>query len=192
MSEVSRAILFALATRRSIACADLADATGHSAREVQASLAELERSEMVAARSVDSPRIGLTPAGEKRALSVVEAERVALVPELSRLYLEFTPLNREVKAAVSGWQMSRPPDPGLLAALGRAHRRALPLLDRLSELRRRYASLHTRLAAAMARIEGGETRYVAGVAVDSFHSLWWQLHADLLAVLGRERGEADA
>src|SRR5262249_54568375 len=153
MSEASRAILFALATRRSIACADLADATGHSAREVEASLAELERAGMVAARSVDSPRIGLTPTGERRALSVVEAERGAPGPELSRLYLDFTSLNREVKAVISGWQLSRPPDPGLLAALGRAHRRALPLLDRLSGLRPRYASLHTRLAAAMARIE---------------------------------------
>jgi len=191
MTEAARAILFALATRRLLAADELGLATGHPSRVLDAALAELAQGGLVAPSPSDASRLRLTPQGEEQALAAVATERAALAAQLAPLYLEFAPLNRDVKAAVSRWQLGSGHASSLLGELGGAHRRALLLLDRLAGLRPRYASLRARLASAMARVEAGETSYVAGVTVDSFHSVWWQLHADLLAVLGRERGEAD-
>ena len=191
MSEASRAILFALATRRLLAANELGPATGHPPGELDAALAELAQTGLITPSASDASRFRLTPRGEEQALAIVAAERAALAAELAPLYLQFAPLNRDVKAAVSRWQLGSGHASSLIRELGGAHRRALPLLDRLAGLRPRYASLRARLVAAMARVEAGETSYVVGVRVDSFHSVWWQLHADLLAVLGRERGEAD-
>ena len=39
----------------------------------------------------------------------------------------------------------------------------------------------------MAAVGGGDTRFVASPRVDSYHSVWFELHEDLLATLGFER-----
>lgn len=46
-----------------------------------------------------------------------------------------------------------------------------------------------RAAAALTRAESGETDYVSGVRVDSFHTVWFQMHEHLLRITGRERPE---
>jgi hypothetical protein len=46
-----------------------------------------------------------------------------------------------------------------------------------------------RLAAAYDRALAGETDFVSGVRVDSYHTVWHELHEDLLRVLGRTRQE---
>ncbi|QJY48957.1 hypothetical protein [Pseudonocardia broussonetiae] len=46
-----------------------------------------------------------------------------------------------------------------------------------------------RLGTALTRAEGGETDYVSGVRVDSFHTVWFQMHEHLLRLTGREREE---
>jgi hypothetical protein len=45
-----------------------------------------------------------------------------------------------------------------------------------------------RLNAALDRISAGDNDYVSGVRVDSYHTVWFELHEDLLATLGIERG----
>ena len=45
-----------------------------------------------------------------------------------------------------------------------------------------------RSAAAPARVDAGERRWVDPPEVDSCHTVWIQLHEDLLATLGIPRG----
>ena len=112
---------------------------------------------------------------------------------LADVYVLFAALNREVKQLVYVWQTETPERrPALLANLGRLHRRTSPLLDSMVALDARYASYRERLASAVNRAGNGEHEYVSGLGVDSFHSVWWQLHSELLRALGRERSAADA
>lgn len=46
-----------------------------------------------------------------------------------------------------------------------------------------------RIAAALTRAESGETEYISGARVDSFHTIWFQMHEHLLRMLERERPE---
>jgi len=41
---------------------------------------------------------------------------------------------------------------------------------------------------AFVRASRGEHRWVDGLGIDSCHTVWMQLHEDLLATLGVERG----
>jgi pyruvate,orthophosphate dikinase len=45
-----------------------------------------------------------------------------------------------------------------------------------------------RLARSLARCLAGDRRYVAGVTVDSYHSVWFELHEYLIRLAGRTRG----
>lgn len=46
-----------------------------------------------------------------------------------------------------------------------------------------------RAGAALTRAESGENDYVSGVRVDSFHTVWFQMHEHILRITGRERPE---
>jgi hypothetical protein len=47
-----------------------------------------------------------------------------------------------------------------------------------------------RLAEAYDQVLAGQHEYVSGVRIDSYHTVWFELHEDLLRMLGREREEA--
>ena len=46
-----------------------------------------------------------------------------------------------------------------------------------------------RLDQAAAQATGGDGRYVASPRVDSYHSVWFELHEDLIRLTGRTRAE---
>ncbi len=80
-------------------------------------------------------------------------------------------------------------DDRVLDSLGSLGRRIGPLCAELSGRLARFAGYQDRYAAAMARVEGGERTWVDGVGLDSCHAVWFELHEDLLATLGIQRGE---
>ena len=55
---------------------------------------------------------------------------------------------------------------------------------------RRFGRYRPRLADALARAESGELRYVTDDTA-SYHSVWFQLHEDLLVTLGLTRWGRD-
>ena len=52
------------------------------------------------------------------------------------------------------------------------------------------ASTKTRLDEAYDKVLAGEHDWVSGARIDSYHTVWFELHEDLLRMLGREREEA--
>lgn len=203
---VCDAILFQLLLRGPLADAELAAATGAVEPVVASEIAGLVDRGLVA-RELRAGRdqVVLTAPGRDRTSAVIEAESSSLRPFVAPLDAEFGALNRRVKQILYRWQMRAVGstevlndhadaryDAQVLADLRAVHQAADRLLARLEPLRARYASLRRRLADALARAGDGARGAVAGVASDSFHAAWWELHADLLAVLGRTRGPDDA
>ncbi len=41
----------------------------------------------------------------------------------------------------------------------------------------------------MKRVAAGQSRWLDGLGIDSCHTVWMQLHEDLLASLGLQRGD---
>lgn len=80
-------------------------------------------------------------------------------------------------------------DAAIVDELGELHDRVDPVLAELIGAVPRFAAYRERLVAAYDRALAGDTDFVTGVRVDSYHTVWHELHEDMLRVLGRDREE---
>jgi hypothetical protein len=124
-------------------------------------------------------------------------------PAATEAYERFERINRELLALFTEWQMipaaggERVPndhsdadyDAGIVDRLGAQHERAEKVLDRFAELDPRLGVYRTRLDGAYDKVLAGDLDYVSGARIDSYHTVWFELHEDLLRMLGREREE---
>ena len=123
-------------------------------------------------------------------------------PDAAAAYERFERINRELLALFTDWQMvpaggERVPndhsdpeyDHKVIDRLGQQHDRAQRPLEQLSELEERLREYHRRLDSAYDKVLAGEIDFVSGARVDSYHTVWFELHEDLLRMLGREREE---
>ena len=61
-------------------------------------------------------------------------------------------------------------------------------VDRYRRSLTRFTGDHDRFAGALDRVRAGDTSWVTKVREDSCHTVWMELHEDLVATLGLERG----
>lgn len=115
----------------------------------------------------------------------------------------FLPLNARFQATCTDWQL-RPLigapmaandhtdfrwDARVLDSLGSLGRRMAPLVDEVAGELARFSGYADRYADALAHVQRGERAWVDGVGLDSCHGVWFEIHEDLLATLGRQRGQ---
>ena len=122
-------------------------------------------------------------------------------PEATATYERFERVNRELLKLFTDWQMmpaaggERIPndhsdpdyDNGIIDRLGAQHERAERILNGFAELEPRLAVYTQRLDDAYDKVLAGEHDWVSGARIDSYHTVWFELHEDLLRMLGRER-----
>jgi len=80
-------------------------------------------------------------------------------------------------------------DAALLERLGELHGETAAWLGALADRFPRYAAYRSRLGRALEQAQGGDQRFVASPRVDSYHSVWFELHEDLIRLAGRKREE---
>lgn len=114
----------------------------------------------------------------------------------------FLALNAKFQRTCTDWQLRPQPgdpmaandhsdfrwDDRVLAELAVLGGHLRPVTEPLSESLARFSGYPERYGEAMGRVERGQRRYVDGVGLQSCHAIWFQLHEDLLATLGIERG----
>jgi pyruvate,orthophosphate dikinase len=113
------------------------------------------------------------------------------------LYEEFCVLDAELKQIMTAWQLRGDStandhrdadyDRAVLQRLADLNARLGPLLKRLAPVSPRLAGYGARLDRAAARIAAGEHSYVARLIADSYHTVWFELHEDLLSLAGLTR-----
>jgi hypothetical protein len=114
-----------------------------------------------------------------------------------RAYDQFLLCNAELLRLATNWQV-RPGnvfndhhDPeydwAVLDRLTALDERVGPIVRRLGAVVARFDGYRPRLRAAVRRLHDGEHEWLASPAVDSYHTVWMQLHEDLLLALGLER-----
>ena len=113
------------------------------------------------------------------------------------MYESFEPLNREVLQLCTDWQVQpggalndhrdAAYDWSVIDRLTAADERAGPLLRTLAGAVPNFAPYRERLRTARRRVVDGEHDWFTSPRVDSYHTVWMELHEDLLAALGRER-----
>jgi hypothetical protein len=125
---------------------------------------------------------------------------------VSAAYLEFLPHNERLLRASTDWQL-RPSSTDPLAANDHSDQewdnRVLKELSALSQDLRdvcralgdvltRFEGYDDRFSAALERAQQGEHLWVNRPGTDSCHTVWMELHEDLVATLGIRRGEEPA
>ena len=72
--------------------------------------------------------------------------------------------------------------------LAAVHERIEPVLIALAGALWRFGRYPERLGNAMRRVQLGESEWFTKPLLDSYHTVWFELHEDLLATLGLQRG----
>jgi hypothetical protein len=203
MSDVELLVVHGLAVKKAGNAAAVATLLGREETDVATALDEAVAAGLaIGARDT----FMVTPAGrswlEERypdGFAGFRAEK-----EASEAYERFERVNRELLELFTDWQMmpsaggERVPndhfdkayDDGIVDRLGALHERAERTLDRFARLEPRLGVYKQRLDEAHDRVLAGEHDYVSGAHIDSYHTVWFELHEDLLRMLGREREEA--
>jgi hypothetical protein len=145
---------------------------------------------------------GLTDEGRAADAQWVLAELEAAEArgDVEAAYRDFLGLNPKLLQICSDWQMltvagtavlndHRDPDydAGVVDRLIKLDRSAQRILEVVSGRLSRFGAYRNRLTANLERVMAGETDRLAD-SLDSYHTVWFHLHEDLLATLGLERG----
>jgi pyruvate, orthophosphate dikinase len=146
----------------------------------------------------DTPRgWRLTPDGQTRLGELLDAERATVDrAAAAELHERFLVGDRALKELVTEFQVAGA-DPEACGAAAAAvaarlddfHGGASSLAEQAAALAPRLAPFGSRLANARAEVAGGDTRFVAHPLVDSYHSVWFELHEELLHLAGLTRAD---
>jgi len=178
----------------------VAAAVGLDVATVVEQLDKLLADELVLHREGRLAGWALTPAGrvEQQRLAAVDAEEAGATGAVRGAYERFLELNAPLLAVCTDWQVrggvpndhaDATYDEAVLERLRTIHDGVVPILADLGDALLRYRHYEPRLAAALARLDGGELEYFTKPLIDSYHTIWFELHEDLLTTLGIERSQ---
>ena len=140
----------------------------------------------------------LTPAGrtEHEKQLAAELDTSGARPVVEAAYAAFGELNPELLALCTDWQLrdgamndhtDAAHDRAVLDRLAALHVRARPVVAPLGEALARFAGYGPRLTKAAEKVARGDHDWIDKPLMDSYHTVWFELHEDLLATLGLER-----
>ncbi len=136
----------------------------------------------------DGQRARLTSAGKQRLAELLAAQLRTLDPtEIRSLAAEFELVNSEFKALLTEWQCSQADFDCYADRFDALHRRTRAVLDRLAALVPRLAAYPQRLDHAARTVRSGDPSWLASPLCDSYHTVWFELHQELIDLTGTDR-----
>jgi hypothetical protein len=146
-----------------------------------------------------APGWTLTPEGRQAHAEAARAELEGDArAEVDAAYRRFLALNPSLLQVCTDWQLRAGAvndhtddgyDADVVARLAELHTEALPVLDQLAGALDRFAGYAPRLQNALDRVRAGDDDWFTRPVLDSYHAVWFELHEDLLATLGLQRGD---
>jgi PEP-utilising enzyme, mobile domain len=135
----------------------------------------------------------LTPAGRARHVLLREdATSPAAQRVVAEAYASFLEPNKAFKQLTTQWQLERDGDRGQFAGrLEQINDAVLAVVDQAAQAQPRFAGYRPRFEAALDRFRAGDDDALAKPMTGSYHDVWMEFHEDLLATLGRPRGDDD-
>lgn len=177
----------------------LATSLDLSADEATANIAQLQRQALVAPAGT---AWRITPDGRTALADWVSQERSGVDQHaLGKDYHAFDPVNSHFKQIVSDWQLrdgapndhaDAAYDNAIIARLVELDAGFSPLLSHMVAIAPRLAHYPARLDRALQRLREGDASWLARPISDSYHTVWFELHEDLIGLLGLSRVEEAA
>jgi len=177
--------------------ADLADTIDEDPAEIAQTL----QTAVDAGLIIEGKTVRLSPEGRTRLDELLAAERSSADQTvIAAAYEDFRGVNADFKALVADWQLrdGQPNshddahyDAAVLSRLDDVHERVTPIIGALVVELPRLSNYSDKLAAALQKVKAGETAWLTRPIVDSYHTVWFELHEELIVAAGLTR-EAEA
>lgn len=149
---------------------------------------------------IQSTTVRISPQGRARLTELLADERRDADPAvLSRVYDEFRSVNTDFKALVTDWQLRNGEpndhddtdyDGAVLARLDEVHRRVGPIIATAAAQLPRLRSYPAKLQRALDKVQAGEIAWLTRPLIDSYHTVWFELHEELILAAGLTREQA--
>lgn len=193
MSELT--VLQAVRLKGRVSEEDLVGTLGEDSADVATTVAELTAAGLL----VQGKTLRVSPEGRERLNALLAEERSEIDQNgLAKAYDDFRAVNNTFKALMSDWQLKdgQPNahddadyDAAVLNRLDDVHVRVTPILSTVVTLLPRLSGYGKKLDSALAKVRAGETIWLARPIIDSYHTVWFELHEELIVASGLTREE---
>jgi DNA-binding MarR family transcriptional regulator len=197
MSEL--AILQAVRLKGRVSPTDLAATLGEDQADVTATVDRLTAAGLLVAAAT----LRISPTGRARLQTLLAEERKGVdSTAMAAAYDEFRAVNADFKALVTDWQLKGGPggkpnnhddadyDTAVLARLEDVQARAAPIIQAAATLLPRLNAYPAKLLVALRKVKAGETAWLTAPLIDSYHTVWFELHEELILATGLTREQA--
>ncbi|OBE92651.1 hypothetical protein [Mycobacterium sp. 852002-10029_SCH5224772] len=147
--------------------------------------------------------VQITRRGSDKLATLLAEEREGIDADaMAAAYGDFQAVNTDFKHLVTDWQLKGGPggvpnthedpeyDAAVLARLDDVHTRTVPIVEAAATHLPRLNAYATKLAAALDKVKAGETAWLSRPLIDSYHTVWFELHEELIVAVGLTRAEA--
>jgi hypothetical protein len=193
MSEVT--VLQAVRLKGRVSEEDLLATLGEDPADVAATLTQL----IGAGLLVQGKTLRVSPEGRERLNALLAEERSGIdQSSLAKAYDDFRAVNNTFKALVADWQIKdgQPNahddaeyDAAVLNRLGAVHEQVSPIIAAVTILLPRLGAYGEKLNSALVKVQAGDTIWLARPIIDSYHTVWFELHEELIVASGLTREE---
>lgn len=152
---------------------------------------------------VGGATVRITPGGRDRLAALLGEERAGVDhAAMTAAYDDFRCINTDFKSVVTDWQLKGGPggtpnahddaqyDAAVLARLDDVHARVLPIIEAAAAQLPRLTTYSAKLVAALGKVHGGDTAWLTRPLIDSYHTVWFELHEELISAVGLTREQA--
>lgn len=193
------AVLQAVRLKGRVSPADLATTLGADLSDITPTVERLAAAGLL----TEGATLRITGSGSDRLAALLAEERAGIDPAaMAAAYAEFRAVNADFKRLVTDWQLTGGPggapnthddaeyDAAVLVRLDDVHARTMPIIEAAAGQLPRLSAYATKLIAALDKVRAGETIWLTRPLIDSYHTVWFELHEELIGAVGLTRAEA--
>jgi hypothetical protein len=203
-SDPTRDILLALRLAAIAPVESVATSVGLPIDEVRGRLDRFDADGLVRVRASRPGGWSLTAEGRKEGerLLAEEIDALGLRATVDGRYRDFRAANPGLLALCTAWQLRPVDDDGptvpndhadadydraVVERLDDLHQRSRPIWQELGRVLARFGVYDQRFDHAAVRVASGDHDWFTKPSIDSYHTVWFELHENLLATLGIDR-----
>lgn len=149
---------------------------------------------------VESTTLRISISGRDRLSALLAEERKGTDSiTLAAVYDQFLSVNDDFKHLVTDWQLKDGTpnshgdveyDAAVLARLDDVHQQVMPVIAAAVTQLPRLRTYSSKLCVARDKVKAGEIAWLTRPLIDSYHTVWFELHEELILAVGLTRAEA--
>ena len=201
-SESNLLILHALRIRGFVQLSEIVISTGLKVEEVESHLDSFKENNLVNYREGRIEGWMLTQEGRGRSQQLVasELESSGFREEINSNYQGFLSSNQRFLSLCTDWQLrivngeqeindhsDTAYDEEVIARLVDINGEIQPVCESLADSLNRFEGYSRRFSEALHKVQNNEPEWFTKPMIDSYHTIWFELHENLLVTLGIER-----